>query len=72
MRVSATIFFLFCLVDVPCQRRNQQGSQYGQNDQYHNQLNKRKTFLFFTFANTLFPPVFPRDFSADGLCIVIL
>lgn len=38
--------FLFCLVDVPCQCRDQQGGQNSQDDQNDNQLNKRKAFVF--------------------------
>ena len=38
--------FLFCLVDVPCQRRDKQGGQNSQDDQNDNQLNKRKAFVF--------------------------
>ena len=59
-------FFLFCLVDVPCQCRDQQGSQYGQNDQYYDQLNKRKAFFAFYFANTRFPPFFCGIFQRPG------
>ncbi len=64
--------FLFCLVDVPCQCRDQQGGQYGQNDQYYDQLNKRKAFFVFYFCEHTISSVFLRDFSADGSCIVIL
>ena len=39
-------FFSFAFVDVPSQCRDQQGGQYGKNDQYHNQFNKRKAFVF--------------------------
>ncbi len=54
--------FLFCLVDVPCQCRNQQGGQYGQNDQYYDQLNKRKAFvLVFHFIYRAFLMLLQRN-----------
>ena len=64
--------FLFCLVDVPCQRRDQQGGQNSQDDQNDNQLNKRKAFFSFYICEHTISSVFLWDFSADGLYIVIL